>query len=162
MFGLSEEGDPGGKTLAAVKAYVESGADVNELIERGEVFMESLLHLAAANHHVEIMKYLLEHGADPNLGDGTMGEFPLHRAVVFADAPEAAKILLDHGADPNRSALNGGPPFHDAMLMGHEKTVALLIARGADTGEEAAAYCDSLIKRGGPKEATYRRIRKMF
>src|SRR5678815_394992 len=37
---LAEEGDPGGKTLAAVKAYVESGADVNELIERGEVFME--------------------------------------------------------------------------------------------------------------------------
>jgi len=149
-------------TLAAVKAYVESGADVNELIERGEVFMESLLHLAAADHHVAIMKYLLEHGADPNLGDGTMGEFPLHRAIVFKDDPEAAKVLLDHGADPNMPALNGGPPLHDAILMGHEKTVALMIARGANARPEALAYCDDLITRGGPKQATYKRIRKLL
>ena len=159
LLELSEEGDPDGKTLAAVKAYVESGVDVNELIERGDVFMETLLHLAAANHHVAIMEYLLEHGADPNLGDGTTGEFPLHRAIAFKDEPAAAKVLLDHGADPNRSALNGGPPFHDAILMGHIKTVALLIARGADTGAETQAYCDALIKGGGPSVATYRRIR---
>jgi hypothetical protein len=159
---LSEEGDPKGKTLAAVKAYVESGADVNELIERGEVFMESLLHLAAANHHVAIMEYLLEHGADPNLGDGTMGEFPIHRAIAFGDDPKAAEVLLDHGADPNRPALNGGPPLNDAILMGHVRTVELLVARGAKTGPEARAYCDDLIKRGGPKDKTYRLIARLL
>jgi len=118
-------------TLAAVKEWVESGADVNELIERGEVFMESLLHLAAAEHHVDIMEYLLEHGADPNLGDGTIGEFPLHRAIAFGDDTAAAKLLLDHGADPNKSALNGGPPIEDAVLLKRAKTVKLLVARGA-------------------------------
>ena len=136
---LGKAGDPKGETLAAVKAYVESGANVNKLLDERDVFMESLLHLASANHHVAIMKYLLEHGADPNLTNGTSGERPLHCVIGNRDESIAAvTLLLDHGADPNGAALNGELPLNDAIIMGHAKIVELLLAYGADPTRKTA------------------------
>ena len=131
--GLLNSADPKGATLKAVKDYLATGADVNELLEYGEVFMESMLHLAAASHLIPIMKYLLEHGADPKLPNGTTGETPLHAAINKCDDdPAPVALLLDHGADPNGKALNGGLPLHDAILTRQPKTIELLLARGAD------------------------------
>ncbi len=131
--GLGKAGDPNGETLAAVKAYVESGADVNALLDERDVLMESMLHLAAEHHHVAIMKYLLEHGADPNLENGHCDSCPLLKVIGHRDDnPAAVTLLLDHGADPNRAEHNCELPLNVAVIMGHAKTVELLLARGAD------------------------------
>jgi hypothetical protein len=137
--GLGKAGDPKGETLAAVKAYVESGADVNELLDERDVLSESMLHLAAEHHHVAIMKYLLEHGADPNLENGHCDSTPLLKVIGHRDDnPAAVALLLDHGADPNRAEYNCELPLNDAVVMGHAKTVELLLARGADPSRKTS------------------------
>jgi hypothetical protein len=168
--GLTEPGDPDGVKLAAVKRYVESGADVNALLPQGRVFMQSLLHLAAATHHVEVMRYLLAHGADPNLANGTNGERPLHAAIVSADDPAAAALLLAHGAKVDPRSQPGNTPLHDAVILERVQIVELLLAHGADPRLEtpylridgqpstARAICEDQLKRGRPGQARIKEL----
>ena len=138
-------GDPGGATLAAVKSYVEWGVDINALFdEPAAAFMESLLSLATAGDHVDIMKYLIEKGADVNLEDGKMGERPLHVAVSFANADTSAvALLLAHGADPNARSRNGhSTPLHDAILMGRDPHVKLMLEHGGNPALPVAEGSD--------------------
>lgn len=139
--GLRKPGDPTGETRAAVKAYVESGADVNELLDERDVLSESLLHLAAEHHHLQIMKYLLEHGADPNLENGHCDATPLLRVISHRDEnPAAIALLLEHGADPNWAERNCELPLTDAVIRDHAKTVKLLLAHGADPSRKTNLY----------------------
>lgn len=168
---LTVRGDPDGEKLAAVRRYVESGADVDALLPQGEVFMQSLLHLAAAQHHLEMMRYLLSKGADPNLANGTNGERPLHAAVSSVDEPEAAALLLEHGAEVDARSGPGSTPLHDAVVMGHARIVELLLGHGADPAIEtpymltdgkpstAHALCAQQLARGRPGQA---RIKKLL
>jgi len=132
--GLLQRDDPKGTTLAAVRRYVESGGDVNELHTTPRVFMESLLHLAVAHGHLEITRYLLEHGADANLPNGGPGETPLQIAVGPWDDPKLVALLLDHGA-----AIDGPPeadrtPLAEAIAAGRTRIATLLRKRGAREG----------------------------
>ena len=47
--------------IGAVRVLVESGAEVDRVCEHGR----TALHIAAWWGHVEVVKYLMEHGADP-------------------------------------------------------------------------------------------------
>jgi len=73
----------------------------------------SLLHLCVDQDEPEILRWLLDHGADANVkasvdADGFGGHTPLFGCVVTAPGmgsnPELARMLLDHGADPNARA----------------------------------------------------------
>jgi ankyrin repeat protein len=98
----------------AVQALVEAGADVNQ-VAGGE--KSSPLIIAIANGHFTVGKYLLDHGANPNLVN-IDGLTPLYAAVNMRFAPVAwapnpiidqekvdsidlIRELLDRGADPN-------------------------------------------------------------
>jgi ankyrin repeat protein len=59
---------------------------------------ETALHLAAGEGHLEIVKLLLEHGADVNAK--TAYETALHLAAGEGHL-EIVKLLLEHGADVN-------------------------------------------------------------
>jgi ankyrin repeat protein len=76
----------------AVKALVESGKMRPDLLA-------GMLLRKADWHDYEGMKYLLEHGADPNLV--TMwGYTALHQAIRRDNALRNIELMLDHGADP--------------------------------------------------------------
>src|SRR4029077_6850820 len=57
---------------------------------------------AAARGHLDVVKLLLEHGADPNLPEERLA--PKGHALYSAvdnGHHEVAKLLLEHGADPS-------------------------------------------------------------
>ena len=99
----------------SVQALVEHGANVNALSPGDRV---SPLLIAAVNGQFDIAKYLLAHGADPNLANAG-GVTPLYAVLNIEWAPrmfypqpraqlqqetsylDLMTLLLDKGADPN-------------------------------------------------------------
>ncbi|RDW57863.1 uncharacterized protein DSM5745_11381 [Aspergillus mulundensis] len=141
--------------LEVIKVIVEKfHADVDIIFTEGlkmkpEIFFSSkidaarqykpgdtvLHHLAQGGHwwHPGAIKYLLEHGADPNARD-KQGKTPLCIAVSYSHSSgygqlDIARTLLEGGADPNIPAHCGWTALsmaaHDAEL------VKLLLAHGA-------------------------------
>lgn len=75
-------------------------------------------------------RWLLEHGADPNLSWGTDNEAPLHVAARRWDV-SLVNLLLDRGADPHRPRADGRTPYALAELHGNHDIAARLVAAGA-------------------------------
>ncbi len=88
------------------------------------------LHWAAANGHVEVMQYLIEHGADISARDKN-GTTPIHLAAEN-DQIEALKFLLDHGADVGARNDWQWTPLHYCAFHDAQDTARMLIAAGAE------------------------------
>ena len=90
------------------------------------------LGLAAFFGHLEAMRVLLAHGADPRaIPQNEMRVQPLHAAVA-ARSLEGVTLLLEHGADPNARQQVGYTPLMGAASGGRQDIVDLLLAHGAD------------------------------
>jgi uncharacterized protein len=142
--------------LGSVEALVEAKADVNKTSGDGS----SAMLVAIQNGHYDVARYLLAHGADPNLAN-EKGWNPLYLAVKHRNietgtipvpnanqALDFIKMLLDRGADTNlrlkanteirngqrATWLNetGATPFLRAALCGDIEVMKLLLAHGAD------------------------------
>jgi len=84
------------------------------------------LHAASAGRHVEIVRALLEAGANPNARQ--QGGFtPLHAAAQNGDV-DIARLLLDKGADREARAENNQTALDFALLRGHAAVAAVLEA----------------------------------
>ncbi len=89
------------------------------------------LGLAAFFGHREIVRMLLENGAQASLAaKNAQRVTALHGAVARGDA-EIVKLLLEHGADPNARQESGFVPLHEAAANGKEAIARLLIGHGA-------------------------------
>jgi ankyrin repeat protein len=86
------EEDP--NNVAAAQRLIEQGADVN-----ASDIGQTVLHRAAQNGHIKVMKLLLEHGADVNARDDR-GQTPLIIAAGASD-PAMVRLLLSYHADVN-------------------------------------------------------------
>jgi ankyrin repeat protein len=97
----------------------------------------SPLGLAAFFKRRDVVRYLLERGADPAPASRQGGFTPLHSAVA-TDAGtcdiEIVRALLESGADPNVRSQSGGTPLHTAAFTGDLEVARLLLARGAEPG----------------------------
>jgi ankyrin repeat protein len=96
------------------------------------------LHYAVDAPHFELVAALLAAGADPNLPGWTQGGdqpwFPLMKAVVSTEQsrPLITQALLQHGADVNAKTTNGWTALHQAVQLGQNIQVELLVAAKAD------------------------------
>jgi ankyrin repeat protein len=95
-----------------------------------------LLALAAFFGRLDVMRLLLEAGADPNArARNAMLVTPLHSAVAHRQPDvvmQMAALLLERGADPNVRQHGGWTPLHSAAKQGHVGLVQLLLLKGAD------------------------------
>lgn len=64
-------------------------------------FGETLLTWAVLNENFEAVKFLVEHGADPNSHDTYNGESPMTAAAAGFHSLEILRYLLLHGGNPN-------------------------------------------------------------
>jgi ankyrin repeat protein len=88
------------------------------------------LYYSSAAGHVEVVEFLLAHGADIELGNDH-DERPLAKAAKFNNY-DVAKILLEHGAKVNCKDDLGYTPLHEASLYSGKDMVNLLLKYGAD------------------------------
>lgn len=117
------------KRNAEVRLALERGADVSEADGRGI----TPLGEAVAQGNETISEFLLQRGADPNIGGDLVTETPLVTAASKGNW-RVVTLLLDWGADINKGDFDNCTPVFKAASLGHEATVRLLIAKGSDIG----------------------------
>ena len=75
-------------------------------------------------------RWLLEHGADANLGWGELADAPLHVAAQRWDIP-MVELLVHHGADIRQRRADDCTPHTIAELHGNHTIAMWLLAHGA-------------------------------
>ena len=100
---------------------------------------------AAGAGHLEVVRLLLEHGADPNLPEEGMA--PKGKALysaVFHGHYEIAKLLLERGAYPSAPVESSADTLSIAMGKRNKKMVTLLCTYGAARDVGILAYYGDL------------------
>ena len=90
---------------------------------------ETALHFFAVENELEIVVWLLSHGANPN-GICEMAS-PFHDAASLR-LVDVCRALLEAGADPNKIDALGETALHKASQVGNIPLIELLLDAGAD------------------------------
>ncbi len=116
-----------------VEVLAAGGADL-DLLGPDDV---AALHWAATMPHADIVRLLIQHGAEADV-ENTRGDTPLLYAVRGRDMTanqrkEICELLLAGEANVNRRDPAGQTPLHAAVSEGDRGLVELFIAKAADT-----------------------------
>jgi len=137
--------------LALVKELL---AKYPAMINESASWSETAIQAAAQTGQVEIVNYLLEHGADYDICSAAMlgsldciEEFlkedsslvgargahgiPLLYFPVIHAHLKVAQYLMQHGADPNAASPDGITPLHAAVMFSQPEMVHWLLEHGA-------------------------------
>ncbi|KAH8982532.1 ankyrin repeat-containing domain protein, partial [Lactarius akahatsu] len=119
------------------RLLVERGADVNAPYN-GYLDNVTPLHVASYHLDLELMRFLLYHGANVN-AKNNQSQTPLHEVLLPKhihiqpkDRFGAAQLSLERGADVNARDKYQETPFDLASFSLKPKLVRILLDRGAD------------------------------
>ncbi len=127
-----------GGDLAQIKKLLDQGFDVNAQAE-GDYC--NALQAAAEEGNPEIVKLLLERGADINQA-GPLGN-ALSRAAEEGHL-KTVELLLERGADVNAQGGYYGSALHAAARDGRQEMVNLLLEYGADVNAQGGRFGNAL------------------
>ncbi len=126
-YGMDKDKTPHEKILELMKNFIASTENINVLGSDGE---RSPLMFAADNNYEDIVKLLLDNGANPNLQNND-GITALMITIAHGNQ-DIAKLLLDNGANPNIYSDNNDTALTIAIRFNHEPIVKLLLENGAN------------------------------
>ncbi|KAJ5995390.1 hypothetical protein N7481_002367 [Penicillium waksmanii] len=125
----------------AVQGVISSGFDLSERNNAGN----TALSVAAQADRMEVMKLLLENGADPNTTGEVDGVTPLH--LVYYDI-DKVKLLAEHGADITRAvkgSINSGwMLLHFSACHNVKEGVEFALDHGTDVNEQTSTGLTAL------------------
>jgi ankyrin repeat protein len=116
--------------LAEVRKAIEAGADVNEkspVLATGNDGQTPLL-VACFLGHTEIVRALLDAGANPRINDYLLKATPVHKAA-YAGRAEALLALREQGEGEinAQGPYNGYTAMHDSVWHGHREALAVIL-----------------------------------
>jgi len=119
------------KYFEFAELLLQFGADIDIRWREGYAF----LNHEAKDGRNDTLRFMLQHGADPNTRDqrNGAGSTPLHCAARN-DRLNAAEILLDFGADVNAKNDDGLTPLDMTKMSKKQKVADLLLSRGGEYG----------------------------
>ncbi|KAM6207572.1 ankyrin repeat and SOCS box protein 3 isoform 3-T3 [Sarcoramphus papa] len=127
-------------SLESVRVLLEAGADPNEVTTEAT----TPLFLAVENGHADIVKFLLQHGANVKGPHSWSGWNSLHQAS-FQGCTEIMKILLEKGASKECKDDFGITPLFVAAQYGKLESLRLLVSHGADVNCQAKDRATPLL-----------------
>jgi uncharacterized protein len=127
--------------LESVEEAIAEGVNINSIGSEGNTALFS----ASAWGHINVVRTLLNNGADPNVGKENDGETPLMIAISniklanyinksFGEKEqlEVVKLLLEAGANIDQRTYDGWNALMIASNANNEDSVRLLLQSGAD------------------------------
>ncbi|XP_039765470.1 histone-lysine N-methyltransferase EHMT2 isoform X2 [Pararge aegeria] len=136
---------PEGMTALHLAAHHGSAAVCSLLLQCGGAQVDARdqggwtpLVRAAENKHQEVVKLLLDHGADPAASDNE-GNMAVHWCALSGDARCLALLLRAAPHTLNAPNAHTDTPLHVAAREGHHACVVILLAHGAKTDLENSA-----------------------
>lgn len=114
-------------------AGIEARLSAGDKVDRLWLHDYTPLHLASFEGHVECVRCLLRHGADPNLADSDIGMTALHNAALNGHV-ECVHNLLNSNGNIEAMSVNGNTPLIDAACCVNNPVPTLreLLVRGAN------------------------------
>jgi len=95
----------------------------------------------AARGHIDIVKLLLERGADPNLPEeGIAPHGHALYSAVYNGHHEIARLLLEHAAYPNPEVESSADALSIAIMRSDQEMIELLCSYGASRGVHLLAH----------------------
>ena len=132
--------------VTGVEEQVKVGVDVDD----GGDSLRTALHAAASRGRGDVVRVLLEAGANPNIRTKTGGETALHQAAQHG-FQDIVVELLRAGSDWRLKTATGWTALHCAMNAGKTDVARALIRSGADphlkndrgiAAKDVATHCD--------------------
>jgi ankyrin repeat protein len=136
-----------GATRANAKSYYL------EPIARYIIGGDTALHLAAACYHTEVVRDLIEAGADIHARN-RLGHQPIHAAAAgvpgsasWNPPAQAATViaLIKAGADPNTTDKRGVSPLHRAVRTRCAAAVRVLLEHGSNPAQRNKNGSDPML-----------------
>ena len=124
----AEDGD-----FKKIKSIIDKEVNIKSLIETKDKENNTALILASKFGYIEVVKILIENGADINAKDNG-GTTALMNASTEDDYInyEICKLLIENGANVNDKDLQGANALIYASTFGNYETVKLLIENGVE------------------------------
>ncbi len=119
------------QNLDRVKKLLATGQNPNDYAEISGPG-DYPLQTAISSGNLQLVKLLLDAGADPNLE--TIRGTVLSQSA-YEGKLEIVKALIESGADVHKKSEHSGDPLQEALIGGNPKIVETLIAAGVDVNK---------------------------